>query len=228
VTDDGVTEDRLDRRLLLRLLGMWAGLVLLPGIITINQPVVIAYIFWGLGFFASLVVFISIARMTQTTELWPWLVASVLPWVINLAVPANPLYIPVFVIAAGGFAAWIFVRASAADRLMHEGVEGTGVVVEVVEPKATSAVVNNGYVRRSVRLRVERPDKVKTYEAVLRDLFNVDELPSPGDKIALRIDREDAKRVAVVPVAKPEEPSEEPVEEPAEVPSDEGEASSEA
>jgi len=206
VTDDGVTEDRLDRRLLLRLLGMWAGLVLLPGIITINQPLVIAYIFWGLGFFASLVVFISIARMTQTTELWPWLVASVLPWVINLAVPANPLYIPVFVVAAGGFAAWIFLRSSAADRLLHEGVEGTGVVVEVVEPKATSAVVNNGYVRRSVRLRVERPDKTKTYEAVLRDLFKVDELPSPGDKIALRIDPEDAKRVAAVPVVKPDEP----------------------
>ena len=60
--------------------------------------------------------------------------------------------------------------------------------------------MNNGYVRRSVRLTVERPDKTKTYEAVLRDLFKVEELPSPGDKIALRIDPEDAKRVAAVPV----------------------------
>jgi len=228
VPDDGVTDDRLDRRLLLRLLGMWTGLVLVPGIITINQPVVVAYVFWGLGFFAALIVFIAIARMTQTTELWPWLVASVLPWVINVAVPANPIYIPVFVVAAGGFAAWIFLRASATDRLQHEGVEGTGIVMEVIEPKMTSAVVNNGYVRRSVRLRVERPDKVKTYEAVLRDLFKVEELPTPGDKIALRIDPEDAKRVAAVPVPKPDQPPEEPAENSAEEPSDENETSSEA
>ena len=207
---------------------MWAGLILLPGIITINQPVVVAYVFWGLGFFASLVVFIGIARMTQTTELWPWLVASVLPWVVNLAVPANPIYIPVFVIAAGGFAAWIFLRASATDRLLHAGVEGTGIVMEVIEPKMTSAVVNNGYVRRSVRLRVERPDKAKTYEAVLRDLFKVEELPTPGDKIALRIDPEDAKRVAAVPVAKAEEPAEEPAENSAKEPSAEDGTSSEA
>ena len=215
-----MTEDRLDRRLLLRQLGIWAGLVLLPGIITINQPVVVAYVFWGVGFFAALVVFITIARMTQTTELWPWLVASVLPWVINLVVPGNPMYIPVFVVAAGGFAAWIYLRSSATDRLLHDGVEGTGIVIEVIEPKATSAVVNNGYARRSVRLRVERPDKAKTYEAVLRDLFKVEELPSPGDKIALRIDPEDAKRVAAVPVEKPDEPAKEP--------SDEDETSSEA
>jgi hypothetical protein len=227
VIEDGVTEDRLDRRLLLRLLGMWAGLVLLPGIITINQPVVVAYVFWGLGFFAALIVFISIARMTETTDLWPWLVASVLPWVINVAVPANPMYIPVFVVAVGGFAAWIFLRASATDRLQHEGVEGTGIVTEVIEPKMTSAVVNNGYVRRSVRLRVERPDKVKTYEAVLRDLFKVEELPSPGDKIALRIDAEDAKRVVAVPMPKPDEPIETPTETLAEQPSDEDGTSAE-
>ena len=96
------------------------------------------------------------------------------------------------------------------DRLLHEGLEGTGTVIEVVEPKAINAVVNNGYVRRSVRLTVERPDKTKTYEAVLRDLFKVGDLPLPGHRIPLRIDPEDAKRVAAVPARKADKPSEEP------------------
>ena len=203
MTEEGVTAKRLDRPRLLKLLGGWAAAVLLPGIITINQPVVLAYVVWGSGFFAALGLFVVIAKMTQTTDMWPWLVASVLPWVINLSVPDNPIYIPVYVVAVGVFAARIFLRSSATDRLLHEGLDGTGTVIEVIEPKAITAVVNNGYVRRSVRLTVERPDKTKTYEAILRDLFKVEELPSPGDKIPLRIDPEDAKRVAAVPVDKP-------------------------
>jgi len=198
-----VTSERLDRQRLLKLLVSWAVAVLLPGIVTINQPVILAYVVWGIGFFASLGLFIAIAQMTRTTELWPWLVASVLPWVVNLSVPDNPMYIPVYVVAAGALAAWIHLRSSATDRLQHEGLPGTGTVIEVIEPKAINAVVNNGYVRRSVRLTVERPDKTKTYEAVLRDLFKVEQLPEPGDKIQLRIDREDAKRVAAVPAEKP-------------------------
>ena len=203
MTEDGVTAERLDRQRLLKLLVGWCAAVLLPGIAIINQPVMLAYVVWGLGFFVALALFVVIAKMTQTTDLWPWLVASVVPWVVNLSAPNNPMYIPVLVVAVGVFAAWIYLRSSATDRLLHDGVEGTGTVIEVIEPKAINAVVNNGYVRRSVRLTVERPDKTKAYEAVLRDLFKVEELPKPGDKIPLRIDPEDAKRVAAVPVEKP-------------------------
>ena len=206
MNQDGVTAKRLDRPRLLKLLGGWAAEVLLPGIVTINQPVMLAYVVWGLGFFAALALFVAVAKMTQTTDMSPWLVASVMPWVVNLSVPDNPIYIPIFVVASGVFAAWIFLRSSATDRLLHEGLDGTGTVIEVIEPKAINAVVNNGYVHRSVRLTVERADKTKTYEAVLRDLFKVEELPSPGDKIPLRIDPEDAKRVAAVPVDKPAAP----------------------
>lgn len=204
--------ERLDRRRLLNLLGSWAGAVLLPGIFAIpwagrgNEEFQIpAYLLWGLGFLIQLLLFVAIAKITGTTQMWPWLVASVLPWVINLTIPDNPIYVPVFVVAVAVFAAWIFLRASATDRLLHEGVAGTGTVIEVIEPKAINAVVNNGYVRRSVHLTVQRADKTKTYEAVLRDLFKVEDLPKPGDRIPLRIDPEDAKRVAAVPAEKPAE-----------------------
>ena len=203
MTEDGVTEERLDRQRLLKLLIGWGAAVLLPGIVIINPPVMLAYVVWGIGFFVALALFVVIAKMTQTTDLWPWLVASVVPWVVNLSAPNNPMYIPVLVVAVGVFAAWIYLRSSATDRLLPDGVEGTGTVIEVSEPQAINAVVNNGYVRRSVRLTVERPDKTQTYEAVLRDLFKVEELPKPGDKIPLRVDPEDAKRIAAGPVEKP-------------------------
>jgi hypothetical protein len=226
-----VTEDaaqptqspKLDHRHLVKLLGGWTAAVLLPGIVTINQPVLVAYVFWGLGFVAALALFIRIARITDTTDLWPWLVASILPWAVNVTVPDVPISIAVFVLAAGLFAGWIFRQASVSDRLQHAGVPGTGTVIELIEPKFAGAAVNNGYVRRSVRLTVERPDKTKTYQAVLRDLFKVEELPAPGDKIALRIDPEDATRVAAVPAAKPDE-----LAEPAKDPVDENETSSDA
>jgi hypothetical protein len=244
VTEDGVTDDdatddgatpgdvpagRLDRRQLLNLLVMWSAAVLLPGIIAIpwagrglEEFQIPAYLLWGLGFLIQLFVFTAIAKVSETTQMWAWLFTSVVPWVINLTVPDNPQYIPVFVIAVGVFAAWIFLRSSATDRLLHDGLDGTGVVLEVIEPKAINAVVNNGYVRRSVRVTVERADKMKTYEAVVRDLFKVEELPSPGDRIPLRIDPEDAKRVVMVPAAKPapEAPST-PVDESADEPADE-------
>lgn len=200
---EGATTERLDHQRLLRLIIGWGAAALLPGIVTINQRVILAYIVWGIGFFVALGLFIVIARLTQTTELWPWMTASILPWVVNLSVPDNPMYIPVLVIAAGAFGAWIYLRSTSRDRLLHDGVEGTGTVIEVIEPKAVNAVVNNGYVRRSVRVTVTRADKVKTYEAVVRDLFKVEELPKPGDELTLRIDPEDAKRVVLVPPEKP-------------------------
>lgn len=203
---EGATTERLDHQRLLRLIIGWGAAALLPGIVTINQRVILAYIVWGIGFFVALGLFIVIARLTQTTELWPWMTASILPWVVNLSVPDNPMYIPVLVIAAGAFGAWIYLRSTSRDRLLHDGVEGTGTVIEVIEPKAVNAVVNNGYVRRSVRVTVTRADKVKTYEAVVRDLFKVEELPRPGDELPLRIDPEDAKRVVLVPPEKPVAP----------------------
>lgn len=215
VTEDGASPDdvpkaRLDRRQLLNLLVIWAAVVLLPGIAAIpwagrglEEFQIPAYLLWGLGFLIQLFVFTAIAKLTETTEMWAWLFTSVVPWVFNLTIPDNPMYIPVFVIAVGVFAAWIYLRSSATDRLLHDGLDGTGVVIEVIEPKAINAVVNNGYLRRSVRVTVERADKIKTYESVVRDLFKVDELPSPGDRLPLRIDPEDAKRVVIVPAEKP-------------------------
>jgi hypothetical protein len=194
---------RLDPRQLLTLLGWWAGAVLVPGIIAIpwagrgrEEFQIPAYVLWGLGYLAQMVIFAVVAKITRTTELWAWLVASVLPWMVDLISPDNPMYISVFILAVGLFAAWIYLRSMAADRLLHDGIPGTGTVLGVIEPRFASLAVNNGYIRRSVRVSVSRPDKALEYDAVLRDLFREDELPKPGDTIELRVDPEDAMRIA--------------------------------
>jgi hypothetical protein len=216
VTEDEVPAGRLDRRQLLNLLVAWAGAVLLPGIVAIpwagrglEEFQIPAYVLWGAGFLVQLFLFTAIAKLSATTQMWAWAFTSVVPWVVNLTVPDNPMYIPVLVVAVGVFAAWIFLRSSATDRLLHDGLHGTGVVIEVVEPKTLNPVVNNGYVRRTVRVTVERADKKKAYETVLRDLFKAEELPSRGDRIPLRIDPEDAKRVVMVPARKSVTPADE-------------------
>jgi hypothetical protein len=193
---NSVDSPRLDHRRLLKLLIGWAAAVLIPGVVTINQPVLVAYVFWGIGFVIALVLFITIAQMTDITDLWPWLVASILPWAVDVAVPHSLLWAPVAVLAVGAFAVWIHRRASVADRLLHDGLPGTGTVIEVIEPRTAGATVANSHVRRSVRVSVTRPDKAMAYEAVLRDLFKVDDLPEPGDSIELRVDPADAMRIA--------------------------------
>jgi hypothetical protein len=200
--------ERLDRNSLQKLLGAWVAAVLLPGIVTVDQPVLLAYVFWGIGFIAALVLFIRIATLTTTTELWPWLVASVLPWIVDLAAPKSLLYLLVLVPATGLFAVWIYRRASAADRLLHEGVPGTGTVIEVIEPRFAGPAVNDGFLHRSVRVSVTRPDKAMAYEAVLRDVFKVDELPKPGDTIALKVDPANAVSIAPLNDIRADEPSE--------------------
>ncbi|HUQ00386.1 MAG TPA: hypothetical protein VM093_07990 [Aeromicrobium sp.] len=201
------TPPRLDRRQLGILLGVWAATAVIPGIITVDRPVMLAYVVWGIGFIASLALFITIAQITKTTEMWPWLAAPVLPWVVDIAVPHSWLWIPVVVIATGAFAVWLFRGADIADRLLHEGVPGTGTVLGLVEPRFAGAVVNDGFVRRGVRLQVERPDKAKSYEAVLRDVFRADRLPQPGDTIDLQVDPKDATRVVKRPEPATTEPT---------------------
>lgn len=196
---------RLDRRQLGVLLSVWAATALIPGIITVDRPVLLAYVVWGIGFVASLALFITIAQITKTTEMWPWLAAPILPWVIDIAVPHSWLWIPVLALATGGFAYWMFRGADIADRLLHEGVPGTGTVLGLVEPRFTGAMVNDGFVRRSVRVRVERPDKALPYEAVLRDLFRADALPDTGDTIDLQVDPHDAMRIVKRPAPAPPE-----------------------
>jgi hypothetical protein len=51
-----------------------------------------------------------------------------------------------------------------------------------------NVVINNVYIRRRLRLRIQRQDGSPAYEGILKGLFMLGEIPSVGDRLALRID----------------------------------------
>jgi hypothetical protein len=44
-------------------------------------------------------------------------------------------------------------------------------------------------IRRTLRLRIERPDGAAPYEAVIKGTFMFGEIPVPGAKLSMMIDR---------------------------------------
>src|SRR5579864_5269957 len=79
------------------------------------------------------------------------------------------------------------------ESLLQQGIRATGVVLAVLQPRM-NVVINNVYIRRQVRLRIEREDGAPAYEGMLKGLFMLGEIPSVGDKIPLLVDRTKPQR----------------------------------
>jgi hypothetical protein len=60
-------------------------------------------------------------------------------------------------------------------------------VLEVLKPWM-NVVINNVYIRRRLRLRIQRQDGSPAYEGILKGLFMLGEIPSVGDRLTLRVD----------------------------------------
>ncbi len=84
-------------------------------------------------------------------------------------------------------AAWIGQSTARAQSLQQQGIRATGVVLEVLKPWM-NVVINNVYIRRRLRLRIQRQDGSPAYEGILKGLFMLGEIPSVGDRLALRVD----------------------------------------
>lgn len=74
------------------------------------------------------------------------------------------------------------VVATAALKGGHSASDADGDTV------AINVVVNNVYIKRTLRLRIERSDGVPPYEAKYRGTFMLGEIPSPGSVLVLRVD----------------------------------------
>src|SRR5262249_41701992 len=88
---------------------------------------------------------------------------------------------------------WIARAARQEESLQEHGLRATGTVLEVLEPKM-NVVINNVYIKRKVRLRIERQDGASAYEGVLNGLFMLGEIPSPGDRMPLLVDPSNPQR----------------------------------
>ncbi len=153
---------------------------------------------WVLGYLAQFGVFMWIMKIVDNQEvlwrtlLW-WFSASLLPWALDWT-PLGSLLSPVWYAAAIGLACWIAFAARQAESFKERAVHATGMVLEVLKPMM-NVVINNVYIKRKVRLRIERADGAPAYEATWNGLFMLGEIPSPGDRIPIIIDPANPQRV---------------------------------
>jgi hypothetical protein len=152
---------------------------------------------WVIGWLAQFGVFMWTMNIYQNqTGLWRtilwWFTASLLPWGLDWT-PPSP-YLILEYLAAIGFAFWIGEAARRGEMFKQHAIRATGTVLEVLKPWM-NVVVNKVYIQRKVRLRVEREDGASAYEAVLEGLYMLGEIPSPGDRIPLLVDRDRPQHV---------------------------------
>ena len=161
------------------LLAAWCAALVAPGVlvelgmfgrIDMNTSITGSVaLLWIVGYLVQFALFMWIMNIVDnqkvlSTVIW-WFVASLLPWGIDWTLPVSPLFallwLPIVIAVAG----WIAAVDQRDTSLQQHGIRATGVVLEVLKP-AMNVVINNVYIKRKVRLRVEREDGAPAYEGI--------------------------------------------------------------
>ncbi|AQT80079.1 hypothetical protein B1R94_13650 [Mycolicibacterium litorale] len=144
---------------------------------------------WIGGYVAQFLVFLAISRRSSHPVLLGWFVAAIVPWAADWTAPVSPWWLVVWALVVVAYVTWLVPAVARMDRLRARGVAGIGVVLEVIRPMF-NAVVNKDRARRVLRVRVQTPHPTPAYEARLIATFTLGEIPEPGDRIAVRVDRD--------------------------------------
>jgi len=177
-------------RKLYSLLIVWCVLLLAPGLyeafgnVTLNGTLATV---WIVGYLTQFGVFMWIMNLVGEQKVLWWFIASLLPWAVDWTVPSSPWFLLLCAVVAIAVAFWIGQSTARAQSLQQRGIRATGVVLEVLKPWM-NVVINNVYIRRRLRLRIQREDGAPPYEGILKGLFMLGEIPSVGDRLTLRVD----------------------------------------
>lgn len=177
-------------RKLYSVLTLWCVLLLAPGVyeafgnVTLNGTLAAV---WIVGYLVQFGVFMWIMNLVGDQKVLWWLVASLLPWAVDWSVPISPWFLLLCAAAAIATAFWIGQSTARAQSLQQRGIRATGTVLEVLKPWM-NVVINNVYIQRRLRLRIQRQDGSPAYEGIFKGLFMLGEIPSVGDRLALRVD----------------------------------------
>jgi hypothetical protein len=193
------------------LLAAWCFFLILPGMLSAlgifgkvtahsTIPGTLA-LSWVVGYLAQFALFMWImhvagkqANLSIAMQVLLWFLASLLPWAIDWTLPVSPWFALLWFPITIGAAAWIARSARQEQSLREHGIRAVGVVLEVLEPHM-NVVVNNVYIKRKVRVRVEREDGAPAYEAILDGLFMLGDIPSPGATLPLLVDPAKPQRI---------------------------------
>ena len=171
-------------------LTLWCVLLLAPGVyeavgnVTLNGTLATV---WVVGYLAQFFVFMWVLNLVPEQKVLWWFIASLLPWVIDWTVPSSTWFLLLWTAVAIASAMWIGRFSQGAKSLQEHGIRATGTVLEVFKPWM-NVVVNNVYIRRRLRLSIQRQDGSPAYEGILKGLFMLGEIPSVGDHLSLRVD----------------------------------------
>jgi hypothetical protein len=177
-------------RKLYTLLAVWCVLLLAPGVyeafgnVTLNGTLASV---WIVGYLAQFGFFLWIMNLVGEQKVLWWFIASLVPWGVDWTVPSSTWFLLLWAAVAIAVAVWIGRVSSRARALQQRGIRATGFVLEVFKPWM-NVVINNVYIRRRLRLRIQRQDGSPAYEGILKGLFMLGEIPSVGDRLALRVD----------------------------------------
>ena len=183
------------------LLVLWCVLVVGPGVLVVaiftgadaDTPVLgWAVAFWAVGFVGQLLVFMALTRKAKGNSIVGWLIAALAPWAADWSAPVvawAPLLVLGIVVP---YALWFYSRQARSADLQQHGVPATGTVLEVKDP-LMNMIVNDVYIRRTMRLRIDRSDGTPPYEAEYSGTFMLGEIPSAGDVFNLRVDPNDPR-----------------------------------
>lgn len=141
---------------------------------------------WIAGWLAQFGLFMWISYVGKPGVIG-WIVSSVGAWAIDWTLPASPWFALVWIPLALFVAIRIVVSAQREESLKEHGIQATGTVLEVEKP-LMNVIINDAYIKRKVRLNIQRADGAPVYEGTLDGLFMFGEIPSPGDRLALLVD----------------------------------------
>jgi hypothetical protein len=174
---------------------LWSVLVLAPAVvatilftISTDTPingVVVAV--WIVGFLLQFAVFLVLGRKARRDSMLGTILASTMPFAADWSAPVSWWALVICAAIVVGYAAWLTWAVYRADGLRRDGVRARAVVVEVKRP-VFNVVINNVYIRRTLRLRIERSDGLAPYEARLKATFMLGEIPEPGATLSVVVD----------------------------------------
>jgi Short C-terminal domain len=142
---------------------------------------------WIVGYLLQFAVFFVISRKSPHDLMVGWFVASIMPFVADWVTPVSWWALAICTVIVIGYATWLTRSVYSVDLLRRDGVRAKGVVVGVNRP-LFNQVINDVYIRRTLRLRIERPDGVAPYEARLKATFMLGQIPEPGARLSVLVD----------------------------------------
>ncbi|HZC73751.1 MAG TPA: hypothetical protein VE442_23880 [Jatrophihabitans sp.] len=176
----------------------WCAVLIGMGALTFVAHDGLRAFVWIGGYIAAFAIYLVWSRKTSKSGAFIWgVIASLLPLAVAFTFALSPTAaaIDVVVVVAVGYS--MSASVGRAQQLAQEGIRAVGTVLEVVSPRMFNVVVNNVYLKRTVHLEIRREDNVAPYEARYRGLYMLDDVPTVGAQLALRVDPNDPGRIVL-------------------------------